>query len=302
MTDTPAHLQIGKPKERAPIITILAGAGLGKTTLASLFPKPIFLRTEDGMQAIPEAVRPDAFPVATSGKMLIDQLRHLYAQPVGSYLTLVLDSITPLDAFFISQVLKEDQKQPRTINQALGGYGAGMKAVARLHQDLMDTLVKVIKKHGMTLVIIAHSTVERLDPPDGESFTKYGIRLAKESVAPWIDQVDMVAFIQLQKIMVGEDKGKKKAKSFGQREIICHSTAANDSKNRYGIAEAIDYNEGENPLLAVIPYYAQNGLYTAPGTKAKPKAKAVEPEPEVEQEPETPQVESEFPSDASDFM
>lgn len=161
----------------------------------------------------------------------------------------------------------------------------------------MDTLVKVIKKHGMTLVIIAHSTVERLDPPDGESFTKYGIRLAKESVAPWIDQVDMVAFIQLQKIMVGEDK-KKKAKSFGQREIICHSTAANDSKNRYGIAEAIDYNEGENPLLAVIPYYAQNGLYTAPGTKAKPKAK---PEPEAEPEPE-PIVESEFPSNAEDFM
>lgn len=290
-----AHLQIGKPEERPPIITILAGAGLGKTSLAASFPKPIFIRTEDGLQAIPKDKRPDAYPVATSGKMLVDQLMHLgKSVPVGTYQTLILDSITPLDAFFIKEVMQSDNKAPRTINQALGGYGAGMKAVGKMHQDLMDLLLRVVRRHRMTLVIIAHSTVERLDPPDGESFTKYGIRLAKESLAPWVDQVDMVAFVQLQKMMVG-DEGKKKAKSFGEREIICHSAAANESKNRYGIEEPVDFPKGVNPLLALIPYYAESGLL---GEQPKKK----DPEPEGEPEEKEPVADSEFPSTAEEFM
>ena len=59
---------IAKPSNRPVIATILGDAGLGKTSLAATFPNPIFIRAEDGLQAIPEESRPDAFPVVTKAE------------------------------------------------------------------------------------------------------------------------------------------------------------------------------------------------------------------------------------------
>lgn len=256
------NLQISVPGERPPIITLLAPAGHGKTCLAASFPNPIFIRTEDGMQAIPEDKRPPAYPKATSAQILLDQVAHLCRLKGHDFKTAVLDTVTPLDSMFIDHVIANDKNNPRSINQALGGYGAGMKAVAALHQRLAKMLQYLNEKRGMTVVICAHSEIVRLDPPDTEGYTKYGIRLAKDSLAPWVDQVDMVAFIQLVKIIKGEDGKQKKAKSSGDLEIVVHASAANESKNRYGIEEKLDYPKGTNPLMAVIPYYEKAGLYT----------------------------------------
>ena len=173
-------LQIQRPKVRPPFITILSPAGMGKTTLGALFPKPVFMRTEDGMEAIPEDVRPDAFPVVSTYDNLMAQLDHLVAnvKELG-YRTLVVDSITPFDQMFVRHVLENDRNNPRTINQALGGYGAGMKAVASMHQEVRKKM-GMLNARGMTIVLLAHSTVERIEPPDSEGYTKYSIRLAKE--------------------------------------------------------------------------------------------------------------------------
>lgn len=40
---------VKKPEDRPVIATVTGDAGIGKTTLAATFPKPIFIRAEDGM-------------------------------------------------------------------------------------------------------------------------------------------------------------------------------------------------------------------------------------------------------------
>ena len=52
-----------KPADRPVLITLCGDSGMGKTSLAASFPKPIFIRAEDGMQAIPANKRPDAFQI-----------------------------------------------------------------------------------------------------------------------------------------------------------------------------------------------------------------------------------------------
>lgn len=280
-----AHLQIGKPAVRPPFVTLLSLAGMGKTSLGALFPDPIFIRTEDGMESIPEDERPDAFPQIRDADQLFDQLRHLIAlskKPDFKYKTLVLDSVTPLDAMFVEHVIKNDPKAPRTINQALGGYGAGMKAVAGMHQNVRKALQN-LNNRGMGIVILAHATVERLDPPDSEGFTIYGLRLAKESVAPWVDQVDVVAYIKLRAMIQGEEGQKKKAKSYGDRVIVCHAVASNVSKNRYDIEDEIDLPKGSNPFMELIPYYRDG--HHLKGQPAKQVAQDEE-EPELEDTPD----------------
>ena len=55
--------QITKPKPRPLAVTIIGEAGLGKTSLGATFPKPIFIRAEDGLKSIMHSAMPDAFPV-----------------------------------------------------------------------------------------------------------------------------------------------------------------------------------------------------------------------------------------------
>lgn len=284
-----ANLMIQKPKVRPPLITLLSLAGMGKTSLAALFPNPIFIRTEDGMESIDEAVRPDAFPLVNTYDNLLDQLRHLIAmskKPDFKYQTVVIDSVTPFDAMFIEHVIKSDQKAPRTINQALGGYGSGMKAVAGMHQNVRKALQN-LNNRGMAVIILAHATVERLDPPDTEGFTIYSMRLAKDSVAPWVDQVDLVGYIKLRAVIVGEENERKKAKSYGDRVIVTQAVASNVSKNRYGIEDEIDLPKGENPLMALIPYYRDgHHLKGKPAPAAAVESEEEEPDDEQLPDPE----------------
>lgn len=252
MTENSLLASIETPADKPIICTICADAGLGKTSFGAAFPSPIFIRAEDGLQSIPMEKRPPAFPVVDNEQLLHAQLRALM-QEDHKYKTLVIDSATALDRMFVEQVIASDTKKPKSINQALGGYGAGPAAVASMHQRVRKAAGILRDKKGMHVVFLAHADTETIEPPDSEHYTRYALRLMKKSVAPYVDDVDLVGFIKLETFMKDN-----KAISDGTRQLITYATAANVSKNRYGITEplAIPFNketsEVINPLTSFV--------------------------------------------------
>lgn len=236
---------IEKPKDRPIICTITGDSGMGKTTLAASFPNPVFIRAEDGLQAIPHEQRPDAFPVLDRVDALWDQLMALVKNE-HEYKTVVIDSITALERMFIQKVIDDDPKMPKTIAQACGGYGAGMLAVSALHQRVRKAC-GMLNNKGLHVVFIAHADTETIELPDQDPYTRYSMRLGKKSVAPYVDDVDLVGFLKLQTFTTGDGE-RKKAISDGTRILVTYATAANVSKNRYGITQDIEVNANENPL------------------------------------------------------
>ena len=241
---------IAKPSNRPVIATILGDAGLGKTSLAATFPNPIFIRAEDGLQAIPEESRPDAFPVVTKADDLWSQLKALIAEE-HDYQTLVIDSVTALERLFIENIVENDPKNPKSINQALGGYGAGLNAVAALHGRVRKACGILNTNKNMHIVFIAHADTETIDLPDGEPYTRYSLRLGKKSTACYVDEADIVGFIKLNTFLKGDGE-KKKAISDGTRLLSVTATAANVSKNRYGITEDLTVVQNQNPFTPFI--------------------------------------------------
>lgn len=241
---------ISKPKNRPMICTILGDAGLGKTSLAATYPNPIFLRAEDGLQAIPEKSRPDAFPLIDSVDDLWNQLKALITED-HEYKTVVIDSVTALERLFTAHIVDSDPKKPKSINQALGGYGAGLTAVAALHGRLRKACGILNTKKGLHVVFIAHADTETIDLPDLEPYTRYSLRLGKRSMAPYVDDVDLVGFIKLLSFVTGDDK-KKKIISDGSRVLSVTATASNVSKNRFGLTEDITVVQGVNPFQSII--------------------------------------------------
>jgi len=242
---------IAKPDDRSIICTITGDAGLGKTSLAATFPKPIFIRAEDGLQAIPVQTRPDAFPLLSNVDMLWEQLTALIKED-HDYKTLVIDSVTQLDNLFTNHIVDTDPKKPRTIAQALGGYGAGFQALSSLHGRVRKAAGILNEAKGMNIVFIAHSETETIELPDQDPYTRYNIRMQKKSVSHFIDNVDMVAYLKLETHTFGDGE-RKKAISDGTRILVSYATAANISKNRFGINEDIVVVNGINPLLNLIP-------------------------------------------------
>lgn len=240
---------ISKPIDRAIVCTISGDAGVGKTRLSATFPNPIFIRAEDGLQSIPESSRPDAFPVIAKLDDLWNQLKALISEK-HEYKTLVIDSVTALDRLFTQYVVDSDPKQPKSINQAMGGYGAGMAAVGAMHQRLRKAC-GLLNNNGMHIVFIAHADTVTIELPDADPYTRYDLRLGKKSVAPYVDDVDLVGYMKLETFTRGDGE-RKKAFSDGTRLLVTYTTAANISKNRYGITEDLTVTEGENPLVQYI--------------------------------------------------
>lgn len=246
---------ISKPTDRSVIVTICGDSGLGKTSLACTFPNPIVIRAEDGLQAIPADTRPDAFPPLSSEKQLWEQLAALVTEE-HPYKTLVIDSVTALERLFTQHVIESDPKQPRSINQALGGYGAGLAAVSALHQRVRKACGILNDRKGMHIVFVAHADTETIELPDQDAYTRYNLRLGKKSVAPYVDDSDVVGFLKLETFTTGDGE-RKKAISDGTRVLVTYATASNISKNRYGITEDIVVAIGQNPLTQFIPALAE---------------------------------------------
>lgn len=239
------------PEAGPQIITICGDAGLGKSSLAATFPKPIFVRCEDGVARVPQAFRPAALPPIRSEDQLWEQLKALVHEE-HDYKTAVIDTVSAADRMFVQSILKQDGKA-KSLNQALGGYGAGFSALAARHQQVRNAAEMMRMKRGMNVVFLAHTEVGTMRLPDMDDFSRYSLRMTHDkSLPPYLDDVDAVGFLRQRIVLRGDDGDRKKAVSDDTRELVMHVTASNVSKNAYGITEPIEVKLGENPLAEFV--------------------------------------------------
>ena len=243
--------KLAKPDGNRPIIaTIFGEAGVGKTTLAAMFPKPVFIRTEDGTQSLVGNDNVALFPIALNSGDVLGQIESL-ATGEHDFKTLVVDSITQLATMIEGEIVDADPKA-KSINQAMGGYGAGYGAAADKHRTIRDWAGALAYDRGMNVVFIGHADTETLDLPDADPYARYTVRMHKKSLPNYTDNVDLVGFIRLETFVRG-DGDKKRAISTGKREIICFPQAANVSKNRFNITEPLPFSfEGGFPFAEFV--------------------------------------------------
>lgn len=238
---------LSRPTAGRPMIaTLFSEGGMGKTTLAAMFPRPVFVRAEDGTASLDG--HPDAmlFPVAKSTKDIFDAIEALATQEHDRK-TLVIDSVTQFEKIAQREII-DSEPNPKCKNMAAahGGYGKAFGMLDKMHQDLREACDYLVTDCGMNVVFIAHATTEELELPDVDKYSRYTIQLHKnrqyDCVHHYSNNADMVAFIRLVTNLRGTEGGKKRAISDGAREIICFPVASNISKNRYNITERLPFD------------------------------------------------------------
>ena len=163
-------------KKRA-IKTILYGPeGIGKSTLASQFPNPLFIDTENGTTTL------DVRRVICnkSWDELISIVNEVISEPSIAK-TLVIDS-----ADWAEQLAEDDVCQKNRVGSIEAiSYGKGYTFVADNFSKLLKLLDKLIEL-GINVVFTAHAKPRKFElPEEAGQFDRYEMKLSRQ-VAPLI--------------------------------------------------------------------------------------------------------------------
>lgn len=238
-------MKIVKGKQQAPARCVLYGVeGIGKTTLAAQFPKPLFLDTEDGTRQL-EVDRVSC----PDWRTLQGAVAELAVEPAG-YQTIVIDSIDWAERSLVEFVCKKDGKS--SIEDY--GFGKGYTVVAEHMSRFVESLDN-LHRAGLHVLLVAHAKVQRTSPPDQtDGYDRYELRLSKQ-VAPIVKEwADALLFANYRMRLIEGSDGKRKAIGGKDRVVYAERAAAYDAKNRYGLGEELAMT-----IEALAPLFAGTG-------------------------------------------
>ncbi|MFP5223140.1 MAG: ATP-binding protein [Acidobacteriota bacterium] len=255
--------------------TLIYGVqGLGKTSLGCTFEAPILLRTEDGAMAIDVPTFPDIFKTYDQ---LCAAFAALHEQP-HEYKTLVIDSLDwmePLVWDHTCALIRQDTgKDITSIEQV--GYGKGYVEADGPWRNIMGWLDALRLGRGMGIVLIAHAEVKRHEPPDGDPYDRFQIKLHKRAWALWQEWTDMVLFAnyrrQMKKTKDGGAKGEDKFRAIGSGERVLYTDErpAYMAKNRWSLPHEIYIGQDKNwTAFHQALHAATSGRYALPQALAQ---------------------------------
>lgn len=235
-------------------ITIMGDAGTAKTSLLSLFPRTLIIRTEDGTKSLNNKDSVMQTPVLNSSAQVLQWLSDIYTAQDSKIQTIGFDSVTKLNSIIEDEVVANDQKNPKSINTACGGFGAGHNAVAKVHRSIKAWCDLLASEKGINIVFIAHSKIDSLDTPDMDAYSRYGLKMNKQSLGVYVDDIDMVCQLRLKTVVLTgkSELDRAKAKAVGGIEILAHATPSSVTKNRYEIKAPISFKQGVFPFQSII--------------------------------------------------
>lgn len=218
---------------RAQRVVIYGTEGIGKSTLASQFPKPLFIDTE-GSTSNMDVKRLDK---PTSWTMLMNQIAFVKANP-DKFQTLVIDTIDWAETLAIESVCAQHGK--RGIEDF--GYGNGYTYVREEFGRLLNKLQELVDI-GINVVLTAHSQLRKFEQPDEEgAYDRYELKLGKKTssqTAPVVKEwCDLLLFCNY-KTMVMTSETKKKKATGGKRVMYTTHHPAWDAKNRHGLPDEL---------------------------------------------------------------
>lgn len=249
---------VRKKADKPPLIAIYGRGKMGKTTLASEFPDPIFIQTEDGAGAIELTSFTDG-PMSSYAE--VDKALEELATEDHAFKTLVVDSVTQLEPLIWAETCARNKwgsiEDP--------GYGKGYLAADEIWREFLNACAWLRDNKRMCIILVGHEIVESFSDPEREDYNRYKLRLHKRAEAFLRERVDIVGFLNQ---TVTLDKGKKGdqravAGGSGQRQLNLAPRPTFEAGNRYGMPDKILINPGES-FAALAPHM--------PGFSGEPKA------------------------------
>lgn len=243
--------------QRTAIKTLIYGPeGIGKSTLAAMWPNPIFIDLEGGTNQLP-VVRLES---PSSLSMLRAELTAIKNREIPCS-TVVIDTMDAAERMCAEYIMARDGK--KSIEE--WGYGKGYTILQEEFGRLLDYLTDTAAS-GINVVVLGHSTMRKFERPDESgAYDRFELKLTKQ-VSPMVKEwADMVLFCDYKTYVETNKSGKAKATG-GARVIRTTHAPTWDAKNRFGLPDELPLKLGEMPvqLGEVIPDMVAEQAAAAP--------------------------------------
>ncbi len=228
-----------KPKisKRLPRILIHGTASVGKTTLASKAPSPVFICCEDGAREVDAAIWVFDEKTERVQPKTLDEFRaavRAITTKHDGYKTLVIDGLGSLDTLVHEQLCRENPRWKGNIQT--DGFGKGESATLAKWREVVTELEDA-NNSGLAIILLGHSRVDNFNSPDSASYGRYQLAVTSHKLGDvsgfLFGWTDVFAFARFEQMITEANKRTISIGVQGARVLHLQRTDAYDAKCRY---------------------------------------------------------------------
>ncbi len=235
-------------------VIVYGESKIGKSTIAAAAPDSLLIALEDRVRHI-ETSKTE---ILKSFEEVMEVFEYLLSGT--QYRNIIIDSIDWLQPLIHDSICKKKGfKSLHDDNNKETAFGRGMKYHAvegwKTFLQNCDTLRL---EQNMNIILVAHSQIEKLSPPDCDSYDRHTLKLDKNEVAILLEWCDIVAFYTREKVITKTDAGfgKKSGRALNiddKRILNLQATSpAWISGNSYGLEDCIVTLENAPEIMQYI--------------------------------------------------
>lgn len=219
-------------------IVIYGPEGIGKSSFAAKFPRPLFIDTEGSTKWMDV----QRFDKPTSWTMLNSQVQYV-KQNRSICDTLIIDTIDWAEQLCINDICAAYNK--KGIEDF--GYGNGYVYEKEAFGKFLNSLEEVVEA-GIHVVLTAHAQLRKFEQPDElGAYDRWELKLGKKTgsqISPLVKEwADMVLFANYETFAVQtDDQGKKFKAQGGTRVMYTSHHPCWDAKNRCGLPDKLPFD------------------------------------------------------------
>lgn len=216
----------GKVKTAKKVV-IYGPEGIGKSTLASQFPEPVFIDTEGSTKELDVA----RYPVPKTWNDVVTDVNDFVESMPGK--TLIVDTADWAEQLCISHTCAN--LGVKGIEDV--GYGKGYVYVSEAFADFLNKC-NVLIDQGVNVIFTAHAQMRKFEQPDEMgAYDRWEMKLSKK-VAPLLKEwADIVLFCNYKTDVITDQNTKSKKATGGRRVMYASHHPCWDAKNRYDLPD-----------------------------------------------------------------